>query len=102
MITLKNNFLILKCYIKTQAHCNKILGVYNNRIKILINAIPVKNQANNALIDFFSEKFKVSKINVILKKGTLSYKKNFMIVQPKKIPLEIKKIFFDLNIFSIY
>lgn len=56
--------------------------VYNETVPILkisIHEKPTDNQANEALIKFLSEKFKIAKSNIIIKRGSKSRIKQIFI-----------------------
>lgn len=63
-------------------------------IKIAIHAKPTDNQANNALIEFISKKFKIAKSKITIKKGLKSRNKKLVISDFKLgyIPKEILDI----------
>lgn len=106
IFTLSSNGLI--GYIKIIPNASKnalgeILNIDNkNILKIYIKAPAVEGKANKALIDFFSEIFKIKKSSLRIKKGTTQkYKileilcsQNYLMVQKtieQKILLLMKK-----------
>lgn len=86
------NNLLLNIFVQTNSKKNKISRIINNRIKIFITALPIKNKANKLLISFIAKKFKVNKNDIIIKHGKKSYNKTLIINNPKIIPIEIKNI----------
>lgn len=60
-------------------------------IKVTIHAKPTDNQANMALIEFISKKFKIAQSNIVIKKGLKSRNKKIFIsnLTLKNIPKEV-------------
>lgn len=52
-----------------QASSNRILGFYNNMLKIQLQGTPIKGKLNFALVDFLSEQIGIPKSAIILKQG---------------------------------
>lgn len=92
MIKIFNNIIKLYLYIQTKSKINQFNGIYQNRIKLKINKLPIKNQANKYLINFLSKKFQVPKNSILIKKGYLSQKKLIYVYKPKIIPVEISRL----------
>ena len=81
-----NNELILNLYIQPNARQDKVVGLYNNRIKVQIAAPAVDNKANVHLQAWLAKEFSVAKSAVTLLKGEHSRQKTFRILNPKKMP----------------
>ena len=62
----------IKLLVKPGASSNSIEGIYKDRIKIKIKAIPEKGKANKELISFIAEKLGIPKssVNIILGKNS--------------------------------
>jgi uncharacterized protein (TIGR00251 family) len=91
-ISWHKNILNLSLYIQPNARQSKVIGLFNERIKIQIPAPAVDNKANVYLIAFLSKEFNVSKSSVVLVKGEHSRQKTFQIKNPKLIPAWIDMI----------
>ncbi len=51
---------------------DRIVGVINNKLKIDVSAVPVKNKANRSMIKLLSKELKVSQVAVVIKRGATS------------------------------
>ncbi len=58
---------------------NEIAGIFNNLIKIKINAPPDKGKANYELISFLSKKLDIKKSDIIILKGEKNKEKKLLI-----------------------
>lgn len=73
-----------------QALRSECLGWENNFLKIKIKALPTQGNANDELISFLALRLKISKSQIILKKGHTSRVKQ---IQVRGISLEeVKKL----------
>ena len=63
----KNNAILMSVYIVPRASKSEIVGIYNDCVKIKLNAQPKDNEANKELIYFLSKSLKTprSKIEII-------------------------------------
>ena len=59
----------LHLFIQPKSSKNQIIGAHNGELKVKITAPPVDGRANEGLIEFFSDFFKIPKRNVVLIKG---------------------------------
>ena len=66
----------LKIYVQTGAKKTEVAGEFNGRLKIRLNAPPTEGKANDALIDFLSEIFSISKSNIKIMRGLKSRQKD--------------------------
>lgn len=67
---------------------NEVVGPFNGAIKIKIMAPPIEGRANEAIIEFLSELFRIPKRQIHLEKGDTSKHKRFLI---EGITLELAK-----------
>lgn len=71
---------VWQVYIQPGARRNEIVGKHGDRLKIKINAPASENQANEALIDFLSEKLQLPKKNIRITHGLKSRNKVVKII----------------------
>jgi uncharacterized protein (TIGR00251 family) len=71
----KNNELYLNIYLKPRSKKNMIVGLHNNRLKIFLTSPPVNNLANEYLVEFLAEYFRVPKKQITIVKGKVSTNK---------------------------
>jgi uncharacterized protein (TIGR00251 family) len=64
--------LILEIKVQPRSAKNEIAGEQAGALKIKLTAAPVDGEANQALIKFLSDVFKVPKKNIMLLKGETS------------------------------
>lgn len=79
MIKETSEGVIISLSVLPNAPKSEIIGPYNNTLKIKIKAPPIEGKANDAIIDFFSEVFEVSKKNIEILKGDKSKQKQVLI-----------------------
>ncbi len=60
----KNNSIAINVYVVTGACRTEITGIYNNSLKIKLNAKPQDNEANKELVYFLSKSLKLPKSNI--------------------------------------
>jgi uncharacterized protein (TIGR00251 family) len=72
--------MILFVEAKPNSKKNQIEVVSENMLKIKISAPPVDGKANEAIIEYLSEIFKIPKSKIILQKGNSGRFKRFEIV----------------------
>lgn len=78
--------LCLAFFVQPKASQDKIVGPYQDHIKIQITAPPVENKANEHLQKWLAKQFKVPTSRVLLEKGQTSKYKIFRIQRPQQIP----------------
>lgn len=71
--------MILHIEAKPNARKNEYSIVNENTLKLRIKAAPVEGKANEAIIEYLSEIFKVPKSKIIMLKGATSKYKRFEI-----------------------
>lgn len=64
--------LTINVYLQPGAKNTELLGLYNNALKIRLNAPPIEGRANKALIKFIAELFQVPLRQVSLIRGEQS------------------------------
>ncbi len=62
----------IKFLVRPNSSENSVTGIYDNKIKIKINAPPEKGKANKELIDFLSHKLRVPKQDIEIIRGQFS------------------------------
>lgn len=86
----ENEDLLLQVYIQANAKQNKIIGMYNDCLKISITTPAIDGKANAALIKFLAQELNVSKSKIIIEKGKTSKTKTIRIINIQKIPNSLK------------
>jgi uncharacterized protein (TIGR00251 family) len=79
----------LSVYVQPGAVKSGISGEHDGRLKIKIKARPVDGEANENLIEFLSEVFKISKAKIHLISGESSRQK---IILVELSPIEVEEI----------
>ena len=74
----KNGNCIIRCRIQPSASKNKIVGIYNDAIKITLTAPPVDGKANKMLTQFMAKQLKLPKSKVSVIKGESSRSKTIL------------------------
>jgi len=72
----------LLVYVQPKAARSGLAGLFQDRLKIRVNAPPVEGEANKECIAFLSGILDVPKSEVRLVKGAQSRQKNFVIARP--------------------
>jgi uncharacterized protein len=78
--------LVLALYIQPNASRTEIAGLHNGALKIKVAAPPSDHQANDKLLEFLGKSFKVSRKQVVLKRGEHARHKIVEIIDPKVLP----------------
>lgn len=89
--SIQNNELHLTVHIKTKAKVNSIIGIQNGRLKIQINALPVKGEANKKLIAFLADLLQVTKKQITILKGTSNSNKLLVVKNINYLPQNLPK-----------
>ncbi len=87
--TWQNSDLLLYIYLQPQATEDKVVGLFQNAIKIQITAPAVENKANLHLMKWLAKACKVPKRNVTIESGLHSRYKLIRIKSPKQIPAHL-------------
>lgn len=93
----ENPDVILDVHIQPRASKDEIVGFHGDRLKIRITAPPVDGKANQHLIGFLADVFKVPKRNILLLAGETGREKRIKIISPKVIPMIIQPANVILN-----
>lgn len=89
MISKQNDgSLWLSVYIQPGASKSEIVGPHGDSLKIRIKAPPVEGKANEALVEFLSERLGISKRSVQVVKGELLRNK---VVRVENVELNVLK-----------
>jgi len=75
----KNKSLTLSVYVQPRASKNRLAGMHGDSLKICVTAPPVENKANEAVIIFIADLFRVSKSAVSIKSGKQGRSKKVLI-----------------------
>jgi uncharacterized protein (TIGR00251 family) len=78
--------LILNLYIQPNASRTEVGGLHGDALKIKISAPPTDHQANDLLLEFLAESFKVGRKQVILKHGEHARQKTVIVYNPRSSP----------------
>lgn len=91
---IRGNDIIIKVKIVPGSSKNKIVGVYNDALKITIAAPPVEGKANKKCITYLAKYFDVAKSKVEIISGKSSKNKLIKIydISQKEFLEKIKKI----------
>jgi len=80
----------IKLLIKPNSAVTRINGIYGDRIKIKLAAVPEKGKANKELINFISGKIGVPKKNIKIIAGEKSIYKEISVKSDKDLKLAVK------------
>ncbi len=69
------DIFVLAIYVVPRSSKSEVVGLYNDCLKIKINAQPHDNEANEELIRFLSKSLKVPKASIEIIKGHTQKKK---------------------------
>jgi len=75
----KRNGIILRVHLQPRAKRNEIVGIHGDSIKIRLKAPPVDGKANEEARRFLAKVLGIKRQQVILKTGTTSRSKSFLI-----------------------
>ncbi|TFB08859.1 YggU family protein [Candidatus Atribacteria bacterium MT.SAG.1] len=91
---IRGNDIIIKVKIVPGSSKNKIVGVYNDALKITITTPPVEGKANKKCITYLAKYFNVAKSKVEIISGQTSKNKLIKIydISQKEFLKKIKKI----------
>ena len=91
---IRGNDIIIKVKIVSGSSKNKIIGVYNDALKITITAPPVEDKANKKCIAYLAKYFDVAKSKIEIISGQTSKNKLIKIydISQKEFLDKIEKI----------
>ncbi len=75
----KRDGIILRVHLQPRAKKNEIVGIHGDSIKIRLKAPPVDGKANEEARRFLAKVLGIKRQQVILKTGTTSRSKSFLI-----------------------
>ena len=78
--------IALLIYVQPNAKEDRVVGLYQNYIKIQITALAIDNKANNYLKKWLSKQFDVPVSQINIEKGETSRFKKVHIIKPKILP----------------
>ncbi len=85
---------LLHIYVQPGSSRSEIAGIHGDRLKIRIKALPKDGEANQAIIEWISEKLGLSQSRVHLIKGKSSRQKDLVVeLLPDKILILWPEIF---------
>jgi uncharacterized protein len=90
--SLEKNQLTLFCHLQPGARKSQICGLYNERVKIQIQAPAVDGKANKALVEFLARQFKIAKSKVTIHKGLNQRSKTVLIDGIQQIPEVLQQL----------
>jgi uncharacterized protein len=61
--------LLISLYVQPKASKTRVVGVYDQCLKLTVASPPIDGRANEELVRFFSEKLQIPKRSVELKSG---------------------------------
>ncbi len=82
----KNNNLILHVIIQPRASKDEIVGLHNGRLKIRLKAPPVDGKANQHLVRYLAQLFRLPKNTIKVTKGQSSRLKTLQINAAGQFP----------------
>jgi uncharacterized protein len=65
----KDDVLLLHIHLQPRASRNKIIGLHAHSLKISLTAAPIDNKANDCLLAFLADYFKIKKSAISIIKG---------------------------------
>ncbi len=84
--------LTLILHVQPGAKQTCVSGLYGDALKIRLAAPPVEGKANEALLEFIAEQFKVTLRNVELKQGAQSRHKRVVVTGSKVLPESLLQV----------
>jgi len=69
----------LMVWVQPKAKKNEVVGLYDQRLKIRVQAPPVDDKANNALCSFIAKELGLRKNQVSIESGQTTRQKNILI-----------------------
>lgn len=79
-LQIHQNGILIHLYIQPNAKQSEVIGIYQDRLKIKLNAPAVDGKANKGLIEFLSNFFEVPRSKIKIVKGQKSKIKTIAIV----------------------
>lgn len=79
-----------------QASANKIIGFYNNMLKVALTGVPEKGKLNEELIHFLADAFLIPKKAIVIKQGLTNPVKRLEISPEFNLKVELYLAKFQL------
>lgn len=89
MYGILSDALLIDVHVTPRSSRTVIKGVYDGRIKILVNSPPIEGRANDALIEFLAEILDVAKRDLSIIRGGTSRQKTVRLKTTR--PLDFQK-----------
>ena len=77
--SISDHQLVLDLYIQPKASRSRIIGLYDNAIKLAVSAPPIDGRANKEVIAFMAKLFKLSKSSIEIISGHQGRRKKLLI-----------------------
>ncbi len=84
----KNDKIYLDIYVQPKSSVNKIIGIFDNFLKIKIKAPPVDGAANKECIKFMAKILKIPKKSISIISGETGRRKKIEIEKPNNQTVE--------------
>lgn len=93
-LTSSSKGTILHLYVQPGASITEASGLYNERLKVKIKAPPRDGEANEAVIEYFSEILKIPKKKIFLIRGESSRQKDLLVeLSAEAVSILLKELF---------
>jgi uncharacterized protein len=79
LLTLKNDGVIIPCWIQPHSSRNSIVGIHGDALKVSLTAPPVDGKANSELCKFIAKKLSISKSSVQITAGHMNRRKTLFV-----------------------
>lgn len=83
----KNNFLLLHIQLQARARHDELVGIFNDRLKIRIKAPAIEGRANEYVIKYLAQCFKVNLQQITILRGLKSKIKLIQIDSPNDVSI---------------
>jgi len=71
--------ILLSIYVQPKSHCNGIVGLHGEAVKLRLTAPPVDGKANKAVIAFWAKSLQIPKSSITIKSGLQSRMKKILL-----------------------
>jgi uncharacterized protein (TIGR00251 family) len=76
---LTDGTVLLALYVQPKASRTKIVGLFDNCLKIAVAAPPVDGKANGAVVKFLAKALRIPGKNIVIKSGAQSKRKKVIV-----------------------
>ncbi|MEM5788021.1 MAG: DUF167 domain-containing protein [Syntrophobacteraceae bacterium] len=80
-LAIKGDATLLSVYVQPKAGKSELAGIFQERLKVRINAPPVDGEANKECVNFLAGMLGVAKSEISLVRGGQSRQKTFLITR---------------------